>query len=171
MATNIINKTSFRDSVRILLGDTGELMFTDDVLNGYINKHMNFQAVIANVTAYSNMYKILCICSNTGVKDITLVSGHEDPGAYVIDELGQTIFFDPDNPINAAVTPPVDGSSISISYLEVCIPTLMRELFRSLYQRSAKLTTRQSIAGLNIDTTTLADKFKELAVYWGSKCA
>lgn len=170
MATTTTYKTTFRDSVRILLGDTGELMFTDDVLDGYIDKHTCFQPITMNVVAYSNTYKIDW-CFSSGIRNVTLVSGYEDPGAYVIDELGETIFFDVDDPLNVAATPPVDGSNISISFVYVDIPPLMRELFSSLYQRSAKLTSRQSIAGLSIDTTTLADKFRDMAVYWGSKCA
>lgn len=168
-----VNK--YIDYIRLLLNDKDKLIFNDDELVSFIERHTEQQPYTINVTAYSNKYRILmcgCGCGNgedTAVRDVSLVSGYDDDAIYKIDEMSGTIYFDALDPLNTG-TAPVDGAVMSILYWNVCLATLMRELCNVIAQSTTKLATIQSIAGLSINTSKLADQYWKQACIWGSRC-
>lgn len=166
--------TRYADYIRLLLNDKDKLIFTDDELTAFIERHTEQQPYTINVQAYSNKYRILncgcgCGCDeDLAVRDVTLVSGYDADGVYKIDEMSGMIYFDALDPSNTG-TAPVDGSTMSIKYWNVCLATLMRELCNVIAQSTTKLATIQSIAGLSINTSKLADQYWKQACIWGSR--
>lgn len=160
------HKSLFRDYIRQLLGDADKLLFLDDELDGYIERYTAAQPSGGTVNAYSNKYKVNAGCGREyPVKDITLVSGYDPGGVYVIDEVGGAIYFDAADPLNTG-TAPADGSQMVIRYWDVQVPPLTSELFMVLSSNHTKLAASQSIAGTSIDTTQLAKQFYNTAVRW-----
>jgi hypothetical protein len=160
------HKSLFRNYIRQLLGDPDKLLFTDDELDGYIERYTDTMPATTTVTCYSLKYKLNVSCgSGYPVSGITLVSGYDALGAYLIDEIGGAIYFDKANPLNTAADP-ADGSQITISYWLVQVPPLMSELFMILSSNHTKLTASQSVMGSSMDLTQLAKSFYNTAVRW-----
>jgi hypothetical protein len=153
-----------------MINDKDKLIFNDDELTSLIEKHTGTQPCTVNITGYSSKFKIgVCNCEgDTALRDISLVSGYDANGVYKIDEMSGTIYRDEANPLDTGVAF-VDGDTINVKYWDVCFPELMRELCNIIRQSSSKLTTIQSIAGLSINTSMLADQYWKDACYWGSK--
>lgn len=161
-------RTLFIDYVRLLLEDQDKKIFSDDELKSLIDKHTDSQQTVTNVTAYSNKYHLNCCCSSEdseGITGLTLESGYDDNGAYLLDEWAGIIIFDVADPDNTG-TPPVDGSSITVSYFEVNLAELMAELCFILSHSTLKLVTVQSISGLSIDTSQLSKTYHEQYLRW-----
>ena len=164
------HKSLFRDYIRQLLGDQDKLLFLDDELDGYIERYTDAQPTTQTITCYSLKYKVNAGCHlDYPVRAISLISGYDANGVYVIDEVGGVILFDDADPLNTAVDP-VDGTQITIKYWSVCVPELMSELFMVLSSNHAKLTASQSIAGASMDLTQLSKAFYDSAVRWKAEC-
>lgn len=161
-------KTIFSDHIRTIIGDREKLIFTEDELEGIIEKHTGNVLINATISAYNSKYKLCCM----DVKDISLVSGYDANGVYLIDEVAGTILFDASDPLNTG-TAPADGDTMIISYYDVDRCNLVSELFQIMSSNAAKLSVAQSCGGLSMSLQQLSDNFWKESCKWaceGSNC-
>lgn len=159
---NIRRKSTFVDHIRRVIGDTDKILFTDDELDCYIEAECDQDLTEVSISCNNAKWRV-CGCSSGPVKDLNLVSGYHANGVYAIDEISGTVVFDATDPLNLAPAP-ADGDQIVFSYYRVCVNELLSELFMILSSNHAKLKSAQSIMGVSMNLTELADSF------WTQSC-
>jgi hypothetical protein len=164
MAWTTTYKNIFIDYIRMLLSDKDKLIFSDDELEGIIERFTEQTPVTSNASVYGLKYKIEGCCSDP-IKDLTVTSG--DTGAvYLIDEWSGTIYLNTADPDYALVGTP---NPITVEYWEVDINGLMRELCIIISNSTTKLATIQSIGGLSINSSQLSSEYNLQAQRWACR--
>ena len=157
-------RTTYVDYIRSIIGDPDGLLFSTDELISYLDRWSSRTLSGATIRAENNKYYLNSCSSGMGVRDLEVTTG-VDLAVYVIDEQAEVVLFDPDDPENTAVAPN-DGDTIDVSYYEICTAKLVSDLFMTLSSNHTKLVAAQSIVGVSIDLTKLADAFYQQAVRW-----
>lgn len=163
-------RVRYIDHIRTIIGDTDKVLFTDDELKSYFDKHSSSSKYDATVTAYDNRYRLSgCGCCGGPVWLLRIDDTSAPDGAvYIIDEAAGTIWFDEDDPDNTA-TAPTDGDTLDVTYWQMNTKDLVVELFFILSSNHAKLVSAQNIAGIDMDLTQLSNSFYNQAVRWAAQ--
>lgn len=167
-------RVKFIDYVRMTIGDSDKVIFTDDELKSLIEKHMCTQLTTHTVTAYNSRYRVSPCCAiypgcccGVGIYLLEVTVGVDD-AVYVLDEAAGWIIFDPLDPENTAVAP-VDGTTISVQYYGVSPCALFIDIFFTLSSNHAKLKLAHNIMGVQMDLKELSKSFYDTAVRWAAK--
>lgn len=164
MTAVIKHRNTFIQGVRLVIGDTDEILFSQDELLGYIERFMELQKITSNITAQSNRYRI-GFPEDGGFYDVDIVSGYDPDGVYLIDEIAGTILFDINDSGNTG-TPPADGDQLTVTYFDVDYNNLIAELFFTLSSNHTKLCMAQSLLTSSMDLTRLKDEFWSSCLRW-----
>jgi len=154
----------YEDHVRNIIGDCDKLLFDDDELRSYIEKHISCDYYETSVYARNSRYRIYC---HSPVYQLNVSTG-VDGAVYILDEHSGWIIFDPEDPDNTAVAP-VDGTSIRVEFYRIKHEMILSELFMELSSNHAKLVAKQKIMGSEFDLQELSDAFYAQAVRWESE--
>ena len=159
--TNVEYQPRLRDHVRLLLGDKAKDMFTDAEIDSAIELHALWgQRTTETLICYSNKFRS---SFPRPAHEILIDTPVSTEHTYRVDESTKLIVY------TSGGTAPSDQDKLTISYVEINFNKIMADCFEILASKASKMAVSQSVGGISIDSSGLANEFRKQSQHWACK--